>query len=85
MDFVRGFVNQLSQSERANVITADGRLSQDGKRRIESAIAHQAYDDSSLVTRLAENLDELEAEEKQAQEDVLVTQIAISCALQFGE
>ncbi|OTG80810.1 transglycosylase [Acinetobacter sp. ANC 4558] len=58
MDFVRGFVNQLSQSERANVITADGRLSQDGKRRIESAIAHQAYDDSSLVTRLAENLDD---------------------------
>lgn len=58
MDFVRGFVDQLPKSERANAITADGRLSQDGKRRIESALVQRAYSDSSLVTRLSENLDD---------------------------
>lgn len=58
MDFVRGFVDQLPKSERANAITSDGRLSQDGKRRIESALVQRAYNDSSLVTRLSENLDD---------------------------
>lgn len=56
MDYVRAFVDQLPQSERAAAITADGRLSQEGKRRIESALTHQAYGDSTLVTRLSENL-----------------------------
>ena len=56
MDFVRGFVDQLPQSERASSITPDGRLSQEGKRRIESALVHRAYGDSNLVTRLSENL-----------------------------
>lgn len=58
MDFVRGFVNQLPQSERATMITAEGRLTQDGKRRMETALVQRAYGDSSLVTRLAENLDD---------------------------
>src|SRR5690606_36378536 len=38
--------------------TGDGRLSQEGKRRIESAIMQRAYDDSSLIGRMAENLDD---------------------------
>ncbi|MCX0334789.1 transglycosylase SLT domain-containing protein [Acinetobacter radioresistens] len=58
MDFVRNFVNQLPQSERASVMTSEGRLSQEGKRRIESAMVQRTYGDSSLVTRLAENLDD---------------------------
>lgn len=58
MDFIRGFVDQLPQSERGAVITSDGRLSQDGKRRIESAIAQRAYDDPNLIARLAENIDD---------------------------
>lgn len=58
MDFIRGFVDQLPQSERGAVITSDGRLSQDGKRRIESALVHRAYGDSNLVARLSENLDD---------------------------
>lgn len=58
MDFVRNFVSQLPKSEQASVITGDGRLSQDGKRRIESAIAQRAYNDSGLITRLSENLDD---------------------------
>ena len=58
MDFVRGFVGSLPKSEQGTVITGDGRLSQEGKRRIESAIMQRAYDDSGLVTRLSENLDD---------------------------
>lgn len=58
MDFVRSFVGSLPKSEQGTVITGDGRLSQEGKRRIESAIMQRAYDDSSLVTRLSENLDD---------------------------
>lgn len=58
MDFIRGFVDQLPQSERGAVITSDGRLSQEGKRRIESAIAQRAYDDPNLIARLSENLDD---------------------------
>lgn len=58
MDFVKGFVDQLPQSERSTVITGDGRLSQEGKRRIESALVQRAYGDSNLLTRLSENLDD---------------------------
>ena len=58
MDYIRSFVDQLPQAERGSVITSDGRLSQEGKRRIESAIAQRAYDDPNLVTRLSENLDD---------------------------
>ena len=58
MDFVRGFVGSLPKSEQGTVITGDGRLSQEGKRRIESAIVQRAYDDSSLIGRMAENLDD---------------------------
>lgn len=59
MDFVRGFVDRLPESERPAALTADGgRLTQDGKRRIESAMVQRAYGDAGLVTRLAENLDD---------------------------
>lgn len=58
MDYVRGFISSLPKAEQASVITGDGRLSQEGKRRIESALTQRAYSDSSLVTRLAENLDD---------------------------
>lgn len=58
MDFIRGFVNALPESEKPNILTDDGRLSQGGKQRIESAIMQSAYDDSSLVTRLYENIDD---------------------------
>lgn len=58
MDFIRGFVNSLPESEKPNILTDDGRLSQGGKQRIKSAIMQSAYDDSSLVTRLYENIDD---------------------------
>ena len=58
MDFVRGFVGSLPKSEQGAVITGDGRLSQEGKRRIESAMMQRTYEDSSLIGRMAENLDD---------------------------
>lgn len=83
MDFVRGFVDQLPRSERGSVITGDGRLSQEGKRRLEAAMMQRTYQDSSLVTRLSENLDDdsktvlnalLRAAPQLAQLDALVKQ-----------
>lgn len=83
MDFVRSFVNQLPKSEQATAITEDGRLSQGGKQRIESAIMHSAYGDSNLITRLYENIDDdsktvlnalLRAAPQLAQLDALVKQ-----------
>lgn len=38
-----------------------------------------------ITMTLRERLDELEAEAKQAQQDTIAAQTAISCALQFGE
>lgn len=58
MDFVRSFVGSLPKSEQGTVITGDGRLSQEGKRRIESAMMQRTYEDSSLIGRMAENLDD---------------------------
>ncbi|WP_180036693.1 MULTISPECIES: lytic transglycosylase domain-containing protein [unclassified Acinetobacter] len=83
MDFVRGFVGALPKSEQGTVITGDGRLSQEGKRRIESAIMQRTYDDASLIARMAENLDDdsktvlsalLRAAPQLAQLDALVKQ-----------
>lgn len=57
-DFVKQFIQSIPEAERVNLVTKDNQLSQDGKRRIESAITQHTYGDSSLVTRLAENLDD---------------------------
>lgn len=58
LDFVKQFIQRIPETERTNLITSDGKLSQDGKRRIESALAQRAYGDSNLVARLSENLDD---------------------------
>lgn len=58
MDYVRAFMDQIPQSERGPMQTPDGRLTQEGKRRIETALANQAYGDSNLVARLSENMDD---------------------------
>lgn len=57
-DFVRQFLQNIPDNERSSLITTDGKLNQDGKRRIESAIVQQTYDDNNLVARLSENLNE---------------------------
>lgn len=57
-DFVKQFIQNIPESERVNLITKDNKLSQDGKRRIESALTQHTYGDSNLVARLSENLDD---------------------------
>lgn len=57
-DFVKQFLQSIPEAERVNLITKDKQLSQDGKRRIEAAMAHHTYGDSNLVARLSENLDD---------------------------
>lgn len=58
IDFVRGFINQVSQAERAAMLADAGKLSQGGKQRIEQALVQHAYGDSNLVARLYENMDD---------------------------
>lgn len=57
-DYVRQFVQNMPENERATMMTGDGRLSQEGKRRIEGAIMQEAYGDAALVERLGESLDD---------------------------
>lgn len=57
-EFVKQFLHGIPEAERVNLITKDKQLSQDGKRRIEAAVAHHSYGDSNLVARLSENLDD---------------------------
>ena len=57
-DYVRQFIQNMPENERATMMTADGRLSQEGKRRIEGAIMQEAYGDAALVERLGESLDD---------------------------
>lgn len=57
-DFVRAFMRDVPQKgESGALVTSDGALSLDGQRRVENALLHAAYDDSSLVARLAESDD----------------------------
>jgi len=55
--FIRGFVQGIPESERAEVLDKTGRLSQVGLRRIRNAIIHRAYGESSVFGRLVESLD----------------------------
>ena len=58
MDYVRQFMDQVPHAERSVLMDGKGGLSQEGKRRIESAIVQRTYGDSNLVKRLSENLDD---------------------------
>lgn len=52
--FVRAFVDTLPENERAPMLDARGRLTADGRRRIEAALLVHAYDDAQLLTKLVE-------------------------------
>ena len=56
--FVRAFVDAtIPQADRPTVITADGQLSQDGRRRIENSLFARAYGDTELLAALREDPD----------------------------
>ena len=55
--FVRQWAKTLPQAEFGNLVDKQGILSQEGKRRLENAIFHQAYDAENLLNLRAESLD----------------------------
>lgn len=57
-DFVRAFMRDaVSDSDRAGMIDADGRMSQEAARRVQAALLARAYGDANLVAALTEASD----------------------------
>lgn len=57
-DFVRAFIRDaVGPNDRASMMMADGRLSAQGRRRIESALTSRAYGADNIVSALAEATD----------------------------
>lgn len=56
--FVKGFVDNLPQNERASLLGAGGALNADGVRRVESSLVAAAYGDADLVARFSEATDD---------------------------
>jgi len=58
LPFIQAFVNRIvPATERAGMLTADGKLSQAGLERMQNAIFAAAYGDTSLLQNLSESLD----------------------------
>ena len=57
-EFVRGFLGNLPQNERAGLVDANGTLNADGVRRIENSLVAAAYGDPGIVARFAEATDD---------------------------
>jgi len=54
---VRRWVNEMPDTQRAALLSADGRLSAEGLTRLRNAILHRAFGDSPTLTRLIEAVD----------------------------
>jgi len=55
--FTRGFMSKLPKAEQGNLIDADGRLSQEGQRRITAALMGRAYSEPVMLGRALEDTD----------------------------
>lgn len=56
-DLVRAFAEQLPATERAELVTAEGTLSQTGLRRLQNAMFAKAWGEPGLLTALRESQD----------------------------
>lgn len=56
-DFIRSFVAQLPENERAAIIDSEGDLNQSGVRRIKAALFNRVYDSPALSNRIFESTD----------------------------
>jgi hypothetical protein len=57
-DFVKGFIRDVvAKNDQANLVAADGSISQEAIRRIESALLAKAYGDETLIAKLVESPD----------------------------
>lgn len=57
MPFIRAWVSEMPQNQRAAIMDADGRLSAEGEQRLRNAILYRAYGDSPTLARLVEATD----------------------------
>lgn len=57
-DFVRAWLDTLPTAERGALVDAQGRLSQDGVRRLQAALLARAYEDPHLIGGLLESTDD---------------------------
>lgn len=55
--FTRSFMSKLPRAEQGSLIDADGRLSQEGHRRITAALMGRAYGEPALLGRALEDTD----------------------------
>lgn len=55
--FTRSFMSKLPRAEQGALINADGRLSQEGQRRITAALMGRAYGEPALLGRALEDAD----------------------------
>ena len=56
--FIRDFVGAMPHTVRAQMVDADGRLSQDGVRRLRNALLYRAYGNSPTLSRMVESTDQ---------------------------
>jgi len=56
--YIKNFISGLPSTEQSSMMDDGGALSQEGKRRVESAIIQDAYDAPNLVTAISETLGE---------------------------
>lgn len=57
-EFVQAFGEMIPPSERERFINREGRLSQDGARRIKNALVAKAYGDAGFLERVSESTDD---------------------------
>jgi len=57
-DFVRSWLETVPAAERGALVDAQGRLSQDGVRRLQAALLARAYEDPHLIGGLLESTDD---------------------------
>ena len=57
-NFIRDFVGQMPTTMQATMVDAQGNLSQDGYRRMQNAILHRAYGNTSALSRMVESSDQ---------------------------
>nr|DAQ10686.1 MAG TPA: crystallin beta/gamma motif-containing protein [Caudoviricetes sp.] len=56
--FIRDFVGAMPHTVRAQMVDADGRLSQDGVRRLRNALLYRAYGNSPTLSWMVESTDQ---------------------------
>ena len=56
--FIRQFVGQMPTTVQAQMVDAQGMLSQDGIRRLHNAMLHRAYGNSPALSRMVESADQ---------------------------